>query len=334
MYEMLSEQDRVIWEEELAQFVPQRIFDAHVHLLDRRHLSQVEGAFLDWKDTDWNALQGCARQLFPGRELHCLVLGTPSPGIDVASHNRWIAQQIQLDPQSRMNRLVTPACKIVEIERDFAEWRFNGLKPYRLFSVTGDPHQCRIADFLTHSQLEFANEHRLWVTMHLSRYHGCADELNLSDLEEYTTKRYPNVRWILAHCARSFSYWPIRQAIPILRQMPNLWYDVSAVTDLRPLITLFQEEDIKRIFYGSDLVDSTFFRGKYVTLGRAWCGLNADQSSLRFPHCDGRPILAIYEQLLAMKHASEIVGLSSSDIEDIFWKNAESAFGVKFGQEH
>jgi hypothetical protein len=55
---------------------------------------------------------------------------------------------------------------------------------------------------------------------------------------------------------------------------------------------------------------------------------------LRFPHCDGRPILAIYEQLLAMKHAAEIVGLSSSDIEDIFWKNAESAFGVKFGQEH
>ena len=53
---MLSEQDRVIWEEELAQFVPLRVFDAHVHLLDRRHLSQVEGAFLDWKDTDWNAL--------------------------------------------------------------------------------------------------------------------------------------------------------------------------------------------------------------------------------------------------------------------------------------
>ena len=186
---MLSEQDRVIWEEELAQFVPQRVFDAHVHLLDRRHLSQVEGAFLDWKDTDWNALQDYAQQLFPGRELHCLVLGTPSPGIDVESHNRWIAQQIQLDSQSRMNRLVTPACKTVEIERDSAEWRFNGLKPYRLFSVTGDPHQCRIADFLTHSQLEFADEHRLWVTMHLSRYHGCADELNLSDLEEYTTRR-------------------------------------------------------------------------------------------------------------------------------------------------
>ena len=71
-----------------------------------------------------------------------------------------------------------------------------------------------------------------------------------------------------------------------------------------------------------------------MSLGRAWCVINTDQSSLRFPHCDGRPILAIYEQLLAMKHAAEIVGLSLSDIEDIFWKNAESAFGVKFGQEN
>ena len=56
---MLTEQDRVIWKEELAQFVPERVFDAHVHLLDRQHLSQVEGAFLDWKDTDWNALKNC-----------------------------------------------------------------------------------------------------------------------------------------------------------------------------------------------------------------------------------------------------------------------------------
>ncbi len=331
---MLSQQDRIIWEEELDQFIPQRIFDTHVHLLDRRHLSKVKGAFLCWKDTDWDNIQDYTQQLFPGREFHCLVLGTPSPGIDVKSHNQWIAQQIKSDPQSRMNRLVTPNCKTVDIERDFKKWRFNGLKPYRLFSLTGDPHECRISDFLTHSQLEFANEHGLWITMHLSRHHGCADELNLSDLEEYTTKRYPNVRWILAHCARSFSYWPIRKAIPILRKMPNIWYDVSAVTDLRPLITLFKEENIKRIFYGSDLVDSVLFPGKYVTLGRAWCGLNTNQINLNFPHCDGRPILAIYEQLLAIKHAAEIVGILSSDIQDIFWKNAESAFSIKFGKEN
>ncbi len=33
--------------------------------------------------------------------------------------------------------------------------------------------------------------------------------------------------------------------------MPNIWYDVSAVTDVRPLITLFSREDRRWILYGS-----------------------------------------------------------------------------------
>src|SRR5690606_19840853 len=109
---------------------------------------------------------------------------------------------------------------------------------------------------------------------------GCADEHNLHDLEAYTTRRYPRIRWILAHCARSFTYWPIRQAVDRLRLLPNIWYDLSAVTDIRPIITLFQQENLKRIFYGSDGVDATFFHGKYAALGRAWATLQADKHAL------------------------------------------------------
>ena len=152
--------------------------------------------------------------------------------------------------------------------------------------------------------------------MHLSRHHGCADEHNLKDLQEFTTRRYPNIKWILAHCARSFTYWPIRQAIDRLRDLPNIWYDLSAVTDVRPFLTLFSRENTKRLFFGSDGVDSTYFHGQYVALGRAWQGLDVSRFELRFPHCDARPILAIYEQLLSMKHAAEIVELSADQIAD------------------
>ena len=320
--------DRRIWEEELEAFVPDRVFDAHVHLLDKRHLRNVDGAFLSWADTDFADLTDCVRELLPGRRVHFLVLGTPSPGIDVKAHNRWIAEQLRGDASSRMHRLVTPQCRVDELARDHSEWGFMGLKPYRLFSKTGDPHQCRIADFLPLEQLELANERQLWITMHLSRFHGCADEQNLADLENYTTKRFPQVRWILAHCARSFTYWPIRQAIDRLRQLPNIWYDVSAVTDVRPLITLFSRENIRRVLFGSDLVDATIFRGKYVSLGRAWQGFDADHQAIQFPHCDGRPILCFYEQLLAMKHAAEVAELSHNDVENIFWRNAATDFHV------
>jgi hypothetical protein len=94
---------------------------------------------------------------------------------------------------------------------------------------------------------------------------------------------------------------------------------------------LFSRENIKRILYGSDGVDAMYFHGAYAGLGRAWQAIDVARLNLQFPHCDGRPVLAIYEQLLSMKHAAEIAGLSSGDIEDIFWRNAAGLFDVEFG---
>ena len=321
-----TEHDQQIWEEELESFVPARVFDAHIHLFNPDHMPEAKGRV--WSYADMATLQSWSRKLYPGRETHFLVLGSPAPGIDVQAHSDWAIQQVKQDPQSRMNRLVTPSCRVEDIKNDIDTHGFVGLKPYRLFSVTGDVAQCRIHDFLPHEQMELANELGLWVTMHLSRHHGCADEYNLDDLQEFTTRRYPNIKWILAHCARSFTYWAIRQAVDRLRDMPNLWYDLSAVTDVRPFVTLFSRENIKRIFFGSDGVDSTYFHGQYVALGRAWQGLDISRFELQFPHCDGRPILAIYEQLLSMKHAAEIAELSADNLLDIFWRNAAEAFGI------
>ena len=321
--------DQQIWEEELQDFVPDRVFDAHIHMLHPLHLPA--GPARDfWGYADLATLQQWAARLYPGRQTHFLVLGTPVQGIDIEAHAAWCQDQVRRDPQSRLNRAVTPGCRIVDIERDVSLPGVIGLKPYRVFSVTGDIAQCRITDFLPHEQLELANELGLWVTMHLSRFHGCADELNLQDLEEFTCGRYPKIRWILAHCARSFTYWPIRKAIDRLRAMPNIWYDVSAVTDVRPMITLFTRENPHRIFYGSDGVDATYFHGQYVALGRAWQYLDTARFNLQFPHCDGRPVLAIYEQLLSMKHAAEIAGWSQRTIEDVFWRNAAREFHVTF----
>jgi glutamate-1-semialdehyde 2,1-aminomutase len=171
------------------------------------------------------------------------------------------------------------------------------------------------------------------VTLHLSRQDACADESNLSDLEEYTLRRYPNIKWILAHVARSFTYWPIKHGIERLRQLPNIYYDTSAVTELMPLVTLFKEESPKRIFYGSDGIDAMYFYGKYIALGRAWQGLDIAQMPMQFPHCDSRPILAIYEQLLCMKHAAEIAGFDQTDLDHIFYGNAQREFGVQFGSQ-
>jgi len=322
--------DRQIWAEELEDFVPSRLLDAHIHFYWRSNFDADPSEF-ERQEADLETLNQWAEVLYPNRRMQYLILGTPFPGLIVAKHVESVRKEIEGVPGIRHNRVVTPSCRLADIERDLKNPQFVGLKPYRTFSVTGDIDQCRIHEFLPHEQMEFANEHALWVTMHLSRFHGCADQHNLDDLEEYTTRRYPNIKWLLAHCARSFTYWPIGHAIERLRDMPNIHYDTSAVTVVRAYITLVTKEDTKRIFWGSDGVGAAFFHGHYPALGRAWQHDDADQHGLQFPHCDGRPILSIYEQLLSMKFAAEIAELSRDQIEGIFWANAAAALG--FGED-
>ena len=47
-----TDSDREFWEEELADFVPQRVFDAHCHLFDAAHMpdrADDDRSFATWK---------------------------------------------------------------------------------------------------------------------------------------------------------------------------------------------------------------------------------------------------------------------------------------------
>ena len=244
-------------------------------------------------------------------------------------YNDWLFNQIKGNSLTRAHRLTTPADSLEDIESDIKNKGFQGLKVYRMYSVTGDMANCTIEEYLPHEQLELANELGLWVTLHMSREDGCGDEKNLKDLTEFTTKRYPNIKWILAHIARSFTYRPIQQGIDTLKNLPNIFYDLSAVTDIRPYITLFSEENHKRIFYGTDAVESVSFHGAYSAFGHAHQQVETDNiPNLTFSHTTNRPLICIYEQLIAMKQASIICELDKNQLEDIFWRNAVREFNV------
>ena len=88
--------DREIWDKDLESFVPDTIYDMHTHMWSEAHCGSVDGpprglrleinfrSHLDW-----------AQNLYPGREFHMLVLGTPIPGIDYQGHNDWMAAELE-----------------------------------------------------------------------------------------------------------------------------------------------------------------------------------------------------------------------------------------------
>ncbi|MBN18890.1 MAG: hypothetical protein CL758_05380 [Chloroflexi bacterium] len=323
------ESDRDFWNKEFENFVPDKIFDCHIHMFNKEALYHKYQPECQMPNADFKLIQRYHNQVFPNRKVNSLFLGFPYAGTDTSKHNDFMFEETLGDSYSVKNRLTTPDCTLDDIKNDINRG-FVGLKVYRIYSVTGDIANCRIHEFLTHEQMELANDLGLWVTLHMSRSDGCGDEENLKDLEEYTNKKYPNIKWILAHCARSFTYEPIRKAIDRLKAMPNIYYDLSAVTDVRPFITLFQKENLNRIFYGSDGIDSSSFHGTYGAFGTSWQSIDLDKIDVHFKHTSNRPVIALYEQLLSIKHAAEIAQLGKTDIDKIFWSNASREFNIGF----
>ncbi|SVB96620.1 uncharacterized protein METZ01_LOCUS249474, partial [marine metagenome] len=94
--------DREIWAKELEDFVPKVIFDMHTHMWSEQHKGSLSDPPTGLRaEFDYQAHLEWAKDLYPGREMHFLVLGTPIwGGIDIEGHNDWMAEQIASDPFS------------------------------------------------------------------------------------------------------------------------------------------------------------------------------------------------------------------------------------------
>jgi hypothetical protein len=326
----LAEIDRRIWTEELASFVPQRIFDVHTHLYraefntgadqDPSTFDELTGR--DFPTAGWAELNAWDAVLLPARQVHRLSFGFPfRPAGDFEASNRFVAEQIQNDAESAALMLVHPSMSREYVEEWVSAHGFLGFKPYMFYSVTGDVVNCRITDFLPEEQIEIANRRKLIITLHLAKRGAIGDRENLDDLLRLTTK-YGDVKWILAHCARSYAPWVLERAIEELRGLPNVWYDVSSVCDPDVIEMLMAGVGPDRVMYGSDDIPVGVSRGKYITFGFAWAFLSETNHSLGLSHCDPRMTYVRYEQLRAMRRAALRLSLSPAQIDDFFYNTA------------
>ncbi|MBQ9500896.1 MAG: amidohydrolase family protein [Lentisphaeria bacterium] len=316
-FEKINGFDREIWQEELEDFVPKRIFDVHTHLWDDR-FAPPEGTTTP--QVHWRDLDSWSREVFPGRDIGFLLLGMPVSGMKLDGFHAFMAGEIARSEHRLGSTIVTPAIPAHELEELIEKYHFRGLKPYRFFAP--DPADCRITDYFPEELIEVADGHGMFVTLHLAKFDGVADPENLADLVRLT-RRYPRVRWILAHCARAFNPYTLEKTVFALRDLPNIWYDLSAVCDARSHYLLMKHEDISRLMFGTDNICAGGVRGNYITWGRGWKFFPGAEVS----HCRGDATLVCYEQLRAMKRASDMAGLTSDDVEAVFYGNARAFFG-------
>jgi glutamate-1-semialdehyde 2,1-aminomutase len=322
--------DRRIWTEELDGLVPPQVFDVHTHVyrwefnLDaaQQHGQTEDLIGRQFPVSDWALMDACDAQLMPGRQVHRLAFPFPfSPACDFERSNRFVAAEAGRDPRSAALMVVHPSMSLEYLDEQVHRQGFLGFKPYRFYSVTGDAVSCRISDFLPAHQMEVADRYGLLVMLHLAKRDAIADPENIEDIVHLATK-YSRVKWILAHCARSYSAWAIERAAPRLRGLANVWYDISSVCESDAIEALLSGVGPERVMYGSDDVPVGVLRGKYIAFGRAWAFLSESNHSLDLSHCDPRMTFVRYEQLRAMRRAALRLSLSRGQVEDLFCNTA------------
>ena len=335
----LNDVDRRIWAEELEEFVPQRVFDIHTHLYRWQFNTDVAkdstplGGLIgrQFPESNWAAIDSCDAALMPGREVHRLSIPFPfSPFCDYAASNRFVAEQVGNDHLSAGLMVVHPSMTQEYLEEQIKTLGLIGLKPYRFYSTTGDAVSCRITDMLPEHQIAVADRYGLIIMLHLAKRHGIGDTENIGDVERLSS-RYPNVKWILAHCGRSYSCWPIERAAPRLRGLPNVWYDTSSVCESDAIEALCSGVGVERVMYGSDDLPVGAARGKYITFGYAWTYLHESNHRFDLSACESEMTFVRYEQLRAMRRAARRLSLTRPQIKDLFCNTAmrlvESAKG-------
>jgi alpha-glucosidase len=153
--------DASIWQQELEDFVPESVVDAHTHIWNERFAgSHIDENFVLRMEVSLDDLHTWSRRLLPGRKLGYVVLPSPMVGIDYSGHNDWTARQVVEYPNCHQGfpvasgppvlleaaMLVYPGLTPVEVAAHHERWGVRILKPYRVFAA--DPAEARIADYL------------------------------------------------------------------------------------------------------------------------------------------------------------------------------------------
>ena len=82
--------DREIWNKDLEDFVPSTVYDMHTHMWSETHRGSLTGEALGLRtEINYQDHLNWAAKLYPDREFHLLVLGTPIVRLRSLRHWFW-----------------------------------------------------------------------------------------------------------------------------------------------------------------------------------------------------------------------------------------------------
>ncbi len=323
-----NDQDRELFRRELDGFVPDRIFDSHVHLYDVDYFPQddippalADGPRVVGADVYLEHLA----ELMPGRTIGGLAFPFPRARLRMEEANRFVARETAKLPYSRAQMMVAPGDDPEMVRETVRSLGLVGLKCYHLYSPVTPTFDAPIEAFLPEEQVRVAHEEKLSITLHIVKERSLADPENQRTLRRYAEK-YPDMRLILAHAARGFNPHHTAEGIGSMTGLPNVYFDTAVVTDCGAIEAIVQTIGHQAVLYGSDFPVS-HTRGREIALGDSFVWLHEGDFP-ESPYGATHVPFAGFESLRVHKLAARHLGLTDSQVEDIFYGNAARLYDL------
>ncbi|MCE7917766.1 MAG: aminotransferase class III-fold pyridoxal phosphate-dependent enzyme, partial [Nitrosomonas sp. PRO5] len=319
----LSETDLTL-AQKLKGFVPEQVFDIHVHPYHPGHFASTAFPFLH------NAgVLGCGehreavKRYMPSSTVHGLYFGMPHRSAQRDILNQWVVEEVKTNGTSisRPLKLVSPQDDVLQTSEELRKGMYAGLKVYHIYSSRMDTMNASITEYAPEWMWEILHETKGVLLLHIVRQDAITDPDNQKEIRRLC-RTYPGVQLILAHVARSFNYRHARNGLHFLTDIDNSWIDTSAVCESESFRAAIKILGPKRILWGSDFGISEI-RGRCVSTGSSFFWLHPEviKEDHRPPTQSEMTLIGL-ESLLCLQEACEDSGLNASDINDIFLNNA------------
>jgi predicted TIM-barrel fold metal-dependent hydrolase len=320
--------DRKIYENEFRDWLPEKIFDAHVHAFDADNFKvgyELPEKSCYRKFGGTFTLEQCleiVKILLPEQEFSMNCFGNPDEDADIEAACKYTGN-ISDNKRVFGMALVSPKDDIETVKHRINDYGLIGYKPYRNFVDWMDYEAVTIFDMLSPEQMEFADEKGLAVTFHIPKAARLADPCNQKQMIELC-RRYPNAKIIFAHIGRAYYMKNVIGYLDGVAGCPNAYIDTAMVSHPGVLEYTFNNFPRERIVFGSD-APIAFLRGKSVEINDQYAYLMGEDYAIGSTIYDADGTVKFttffYEQLRGIKETAERVGLSREELENFFYNN-------------
>jgi len=327
-----------LWEKELKYWVPEKIFDAHVHLGPVEAVGEISPERLKLPLTTFTNLRleeltAWYEKLYRTKRVEGLIaFPFPLQEVNLETANRYIISIMQKKPEIKGFILSNPKNTRTTVKQ-FQEAlkdgvRFYGVKPY--FDLLGKSnYETIMPEFIPRDLLEFMDTEGLILMLHTSGI-GMGERAN-QEFVISIADDFPQIKIVLAHFGR---YLKLQHFSDFLESRvldyPSIFLEMSSVTQSEIYkMALGRRRLWPRILFGSDIpfgliTGVEFYQGETPTF------ITREHYPWSSTEYSGRKDLTYntYHVIKAIKDTLENLNLGEEDVEelktDLFFRNAKS----------